>query len=158
MENKNVGGLIIGISIIIGLIVLIFNQGLKKIVETTCDHGTSCTMYSTIGIQTAISLTIAGIILVIGLVIMFTKPKETIIVKKVKEKKKKLNLKGLNEKEKEVVKILQRESNGMFQADLKEKLGIGKVGMTRLLDKLEAKELIERKRRGMNNFVVLRNQ
>jgi uncharacterized membrane protein len=37
-----------------------------------------------------------------------------------------------------------------------EKLGIGKVGITRLLDKLEAKQLIERKRRGMNNVVVLR--
>ena len=41
--------------------------------------------------------------------------------------------------------------------DLKEKLQIGKVGMTKLLDKLEAKELIERKMRGMNNFVVLRD-
>jgi uncharacterized membrane protein len=38
-----------------------------------------------------------------------------------------------------------------------EKLGVGKVGITRLLDKLEAKQLIERKRRGMNNVVVLRN-
>ena len=37
-----------------------------------------------------------------------------------------------------------------------EKLNIGKVGITRLLDKLEAKQLIERKRRGMNNIVVLR--
>ena len=37
-----------------------------------------------------------------------------------------------------------------------EKLDIGKVKTTRLLDKLEAKQLIERKRRGMNNIVVLR--
>jgi len=35
-------------------------------------------------------------------------------------------------------------------------LGIGKVGLTRLLDKLEAKQLIERKRRGMNNIVLLK--
>jgi uncharacterized membrane protein len=45
----------------------------------------------------------------------------------------------------------------MFQSTLMEKLGIGKVGITRLLDKLEAKQLIERKRRGMNNIVVLKN-
>jgi len=38
-----------------------------------------------------------------------------------------------------------------------EKLGIGKVGITRLLDKLEAKQIIERKRRGMSNIVVLKN-
>ena len=37
-----------------------------------------------------------------------------------------------------------------------EKLSVGKVGLTRLLDKLEAKQIVERKRRGMNNFVVLK--
>ena len=45
----------------------------------------------------------------------------------------------------------------MFQADVMEKIGIGKVGMTRLLDKLEAKQIIERKRRGMNNMIVLKD-
>ena len=38
-----------------------------------------------------------------------------------------------------------------------EKLGTGKVGITRLLDKLESKQIIERKRRGMNNVVVLKD-
>ena len=37
-----------------------------------------------------------------------------------------------------------------------EKLEIGKVGMTRILDKLESKDIVERKRRGMNNVVVLK--
>ena len=37
-----------------------------------------------------------------------------------------------------------------------ERLNTGKVKITRLLDKLEAKDLIERKRRGMNNIVVLK--
>jgi len=157
MENKNVGWLIVGIAIVIGIIVFIFNQGLKSIVEDTCTHGTSCSMFDTIAIQTWISLAIAGIILVIGLVIMFTKPKERIIIKKVKEKKKKLDLSGLDKDEKKVIALLQNENGAMFQADLKEKLEIGKVKMTRLLDKLEAKQLIERKRRGMNNIVILRN-
>ena len=71
---------------------------------------------------------------------------------------KKLNLKGLNKEEKTVIELLKKENGGMFQADLKEKINIGKVGMTRLLDKLEAKQLVERKRRGMNNIVVLKNQ
>ena len=45
----------------------------------------------------------------------------------------------------------------MFQSALMEKIDIGKVKMTRLLDKLEAKQFIERKRRGMNNIVVLKD-
>jgi len=157
MENKNAGWLIIGISILIVIIVLIFNMGLKTIVGQTCGHGPTCTMFDTIALQTYISLTIAGIILVIGLVLMFVKPKEKIIVKKIKERKKKLNLKGLNAKEMKVVRMLQSENGAIFQRTLMEKLDIGKVGMTRVLDKLESKDIIERKRRGMNNIVVLKN-
>ncbi len=157
MENKNVGLLIIGIAVVIGIIVWIFNSALTSIVGQTCTHGSSCSMYDTISTQTLLSLSIAGIILIIGLFIMFTKPKEKIIIKTKKEKKKKLNLSGLDKKEKEIMEILQKENGAIFQRTLMEKLDIGKVGITRLLDKLEAKQLIERKRRGMNNIVVLRD-
>ena len=44
----------------------------------------------------------------------------------------------------------------MFQADLIDKSGLGKVKISRILDRLEGKGLIERKRRGMNNIVVFK--
>jgi len=157
MENKNVGWLIIGISIILGIIIWIFNIGLKNIVGETCTHGPTCSMFDTIAVQTWISIAIAGIILIIGVVIMFVKPKEKIIFKKVKEKKKNLDLSRLDKDEKQVIKLLQGENGAIFQRTLMEKLEIGKVGMTRLMDKLEAKQLIERKRRGMNNIIVLKD-
>ena len=157
MENKNVGWLIIGIAIVMVIVVLLFDSVLKDAIGLTCSHGPTCEMYTNVNVQKWISLSIVGIIVVIGLVIMFTKPKEKIIIKKIKEKKKKLDLNGLDKDEKEVVRLLQDESGGMFQADLMEKLEIGKVKTTRLLDKLEAKQLIERKRRGMNNIVILKN-
>ncbi len=156
MENKNVGLLLIGIAIVMVIIVLIFNNALKNIVGQTCPHGPSCTMYDTIRTQTYLSLSIVAVVFVIGLVIMFTKPKEKIIIKNIKEKKKKLNLDGLEKDEKKVIDLLLSENKAMFQSELMEKLSIGKVKATRLLDKLEAKQLIERKRRGMNNIVVLK--
>jgi uncharacterized membrane protein len=157
LENKNVGFLIIGVAIIIGVIVWIFNSALTNIVGATCSHGPSCTMYDTIKTQTWLSLSIAGVILFIGIFIMFIKPKEKIIIKTKREKKKRLDLSGLDANEKRVIEILQGENGAIFQSTLMEKLGIGKVGITRLLDKLEAKQLVERKRRGMNNIVVLKN-
>ena len=157
MENKSVGLLIIGIAIAMVVIVFLFNSVLKENLGLTCTHGSSCGMYSDLNVQTWISLSIVAIILIIGLVIIFNKPKEKVIVKKIKEKKKKLDLNGLDKREKEVINILQSENGTMFQATLMEKLGVGKVGITRLLDKLEAKQLIERKRRGMNNIVILRD-
>ena len=161
MENKHVGWLIIGIAIVMAIIVGIFNSALNTIVGTTCSHGSECTMYNTIQTQTGLSLAIVAVVLVIGMFIMFSKPKieikEKIIVKTIKDKKKKLNLNGLDKDEKSVMNLLLKEGKAVFQADLMEKLEIGKVKTTRLLDKLEAKQLVERKRRGMNNIVVLKD-
>lgn len=156
MKNKNVGFLISGLALVIFLIIGIFNSGLKEIVSQTCSHGPTCTMYNTISMQTWLSVAIASIILIIGVVFIFLKESERIIVKKVKQKEKKIDVSKLEKDEKEVVRILQEEGGAIFQSSLMEKLESGKVKITRLLDKLEAKQIIERKRRGMNNIVVLR--
>lgn len=157
MENKQVGWLIVGIGIVMVAVVLMFNYVIKDAIGATCSHGPTCGMYQGIAIQTWISISIVVIILIIGFVIMFTKPKEKIVVRKVKEKKKKLKLEGLDKDEKKIVDLLLKEDKAIFQADLMEKLEIGKVKTTRLLDKLEARQLIERKRRGMNNIIVLKD-
>jgi uncharacterized membrane protein len=157
VENKKVGLIVVGIAILMAVIVLIFNFTLKDITSQSCSMGTECSMYNAITIQTAVSFSIVAIIFIIGTVIFFSKPKEKIIVKFKKEKKKKLNFEGLEQNEKNAISIIQNENGAMFQKDLMEKLNIGKVGITRLLDKLEAKQLIERKRRGMNNIVVLKD-
>lgn len=156
MKNKNVGFLIIGIFILILIVIVIFNQGLKSIVSETCSHGPSCTMYSTINTQTYLSLVVAAFVLIIGLFLVFSKEHERIIFKTIKDKKRKLSLEGLDNEEKQVMNILQNENGAIFQSTLMERLVAGKVKITRLLDKLEAKQLIERKRRGMNNIVVLK--
>lgn len=156
MENKHAGLLIIGISIVVAIIVFIFNSAISNIASAGCGHST-CTMHDAMLVQTWISLSVVAIIFIIGIVIFLTKPKEKIVIKKVKEKKKKASYKGLDKEEKKIVNILIRENKAMFQKTLMEELEIGKVKMTRLLDKLEAKQIIERKRRGMNNIVVLRD-
>ncbi len=160
MENKNVGYILIGVSILLIIIIFLFQTALKEVVASTCtatDHATSCPMNEGINQQTYLSLGIVGLLIIIGIALIFTKPKEKIVIKKFKEKKKKLDLSGLDVKEKEVMKILKKENGTIFQAELMEKLSVGKVGITRLLDKLEAKQIIERKRRGMNNIVVLKD-
>lgn len=162
MENRNVGWILIGLSVLFVIVILLFNTALKDIVATSCslEHDAdSCPMYDTISKQTFLALGIVGLLIIVGFVLIFSKPEEKIVVKTktIKEKKKKIDVSKLDKKEKEVVELLQKENGGMFQADLMEKLEIGKVGLTRLLDKLEAKQIVERKRRGMNNIVVLKS-
>lgn len=164
MENKKVGYLIIGMAIVIGIIVLLFNNALKNIVTATCPHGPACSMYGNIKTQTIVSLVLIGAILIIGLVLVFSKEKERIIVrtKKIKDElaeklkqEKEKNLKLLDKEEKVIYGIIIKEKS-MFQADLVDKSGFSKVKVTRILNRLEGKNLIERKRRGMNNIVILR--
>jgi len=88
---------------------------------------------------------------------MFSKQSEKIIVKKVKEKTKPrtYNLSSFKPEEKKVFNIV-RENKTIFQADLIDKSGFGKVKVSRILDRLEGNNLVERKRRGMTNVVVLK--
>jgi uncharacterized membrane protein len=159
MENKHVGFLVIGVAILLIIIIFLFQTALKEIVVASCgaEHATVCPMNNSITQQTYLSLAIVGILIVIGFVLIFTEPKEKIIIKKIKERKKRIDLSKLDKDEKRVINLLLKENKAMFQATLKEKLDVGKVKLTRLLDKLEAKQLVERKRRGMNNLVVLKD-
>ena len=159
MENKTVGWIILGITVLIVIIIFLFNGALKEIVKSTCtgEHALTCPMYTTINDQTYLTLAIAGILFIFGLALLFSKPKERIIVKKIKEKKinRKIDLSGFRPEERQVFKLVQ-ESGAVFQADLIEKTGFGKAKMSRIIDRIEGKGLVERKRRGMTNVVVLK--
>ncbi len=75
MENKKVGGLILGIGIAVGIIVWIFNYSLKEIVNSSCTHGDTCSMHTTMNAQLWLSWAIVAIILAVGLYIMYSKPR-----------------------------------------------------------------------------------
>lgn len=63
---------------------------------------------------------------------------------------------SLDGEEKAVYQAIVESSGSIYQSDLVKKTGYTKVKTTRTLDKLESKGLIERRRRGMTNIVVLK--
>ena len=148
MENKYVGYILVGIAVLLIVIIFLYDGALKEIVKNSCgtEHSITCPMNQTINEQTYLALAIVGLLILVAVVLIFSKPREKVIVHEkkilVKEKKKKLDVSGLEDKEKKLVRELQAENGTMFQADLMEKMEIGKVGMTRLLDKLEAKQIV----------------
>ncbi len=70
-------------------------------------------------------------------------------------RKAKIPLDKLEPDERKLVSAVQ-EAGAIFQSELVEKTGFGKVKVTRILDRLEAKGILERKRRGMTNIVVIK--
>jgi uncharacterized membrane protein len=161
MKNKNVGFLITGIAVVIGFIILIFNLGVRNILGGSCSMQ-NCTMYDALTMQTYLSIAIAGVVLVIGLFLIFSKEHERIVIKKVKEKirveekRKPVDYSKLDKDEKIVMKGLEEANGTIFQSDLVEKSGFSKVKVSRILDRLEGRQFLERKRRGMTNVVVLK--
>ncbi len=64
--------------------------------------------------------------------------------------------KGLGAEEAKVFELVSQNNGMLFQNELVDKMQISKVKVTRLLDKLEAKGLVERRRRGMTNIIILK--
>ncbi len=148
MKNRKVGLLILGISAIVGFIIYSFNRALTDIVETTCSHGSECVMWDILRFQTNISIGLMAFIILIGLYLIFF----------TKEKKKLTKTKEitLDQDEKLILEKIKESEGTIFQSDLVEKTDFNKVKVTRILDKLEGRKIIERKRRGMTNVVILK--
>ena len=89
---------------------------------------------------------------------MFSKPKIVEKIKRVEKevRRKVIDYSKLDKDERIIVKIIEESNGGIFQAELVEKSGMDKVKVTRILDRLEGRALLERKRRGMTNIVMLK--
>lgn len=168
MKNRIVGTLIIGIAILIGFIIFSFNNALTNIVSTACTHGTSCPMWGTIDFQTKISMGIMVFVVIIGIYLIFFGKEEKIITKiktvKQQSEPKKITkenyqeiMNGLSGDEKLIFEKLIKAQGTIFQSDLVEKTNLNKVKVTRILDKLEGRGLIERRRHGMTNVIILKH-
>ncbi len=162
MENKNVGYLLLGLSLIIVLIVFMFKSALTSFVDSSCTlaHGGNyCPMYDTITQQTYLALAIVGILIIVSIILIVSKQNEKIIVKtrtvEKKPEKRLIDISSLNKEEKQVLNLII-ENKTIFQGDLIEKTGFNKAKVTRIIDRLEGKGLVERKRRGLTNVVVLK--
>jgi hypothetical protein len=157
METKHVGYLLIVVALLIGFITFIFNSALTEIVSTSCSHGPTCPMWGTIDAQTMVALGITAFILLVGVYLaFFFKAGAAVPMQKPTKEQFAGAMKLLSQDERAIVEKLIEHEGAMFQSDLVDKTGMQKVKVTRLLDRLEGLKLIERKRRGMTNVVILK--
>lgn len=168
MRNKTVGLIIIGIALSMGFIIFSFNRALTSIVNVACSHGPECPMWGTIDFQTNVGIGIMVFVVLVGLYLIFFGKEEKVITKiktiKPQIEQKKITkenyqdvMKSLQDEEKLVFEKVIESEGSIFQSELVEKTSMPKVKVTRILDRLEGKGLVERKRRGMTNVVVLKH-
>jgi uncharacterized membrane protein len=163
MKNKIVGIIVIAIALIIGGMTYYFNSTLSAIHSLTCSMGPSCTANQEINFQTVMGIVFTALLVLAGLYLVFFGQERVEIIKKIREKIKtggKKNydkvIKTLTSEEKKLFNLVLESQGAIFQSELVEKSGFDKVKVSRILDRLEGHQLIERRRRGMTNIVVLK--
>lgn len=163
MRNRIVGVLIIFVALLMGFIIFSFNRAMTEIVNTSCEHGSSCPMWGTIDFQTNVSIAIMSFVIIIGIYLIFfgkeerTPSKEEVKDASIKKEAYEEIMKTLNDEEKIVLENIIDANGTIFQSDLTDKTNFNKVKVTRILDKLEGRGVIERRRRGMTNVVILKH-
>ena len=163
MKSKQLGIVIVILSVVVIIMMLSFKiqldkQQLKACAETCGEMGSdSCTIDSCPfhkGNNNLNWFPILASIMVaglggIGLYLSFSKNEKII-------EQKEYDLSMLDDDEKRVFNFVKEKPDGVYQSEIVEKLELSKVKVTRILDKLGQRNLIERKRRGMTNIVLLR--
>jgi DNA-binding MarR family transcriptional regulator len=173
MRNKYVGIIVVGISLLIGFLVWLFNKSLSTIVNDSCSHGPTCPMWGSISFQTNVGLGLMVFVTVVGLYLIFFAKDDPQIIREVHRETKIVKeqvkprtlskghyrdiLEKLEGDDKKVLSLIIDSEGSVFQSEIVSKIGLTKVKVTRILDRLEGKGLIERKRRGMTNVVILKN-
>ncbi|HNR44392.1 MAG TPA: MarR family transcriptional regulator [Methanofastidiosum sp.] len=163
MRNRIVGVLIIFVALLMGFIIFSFNRAMTEIVNTSCEHGSSCPMWGTIDFQTNVSIAIMSFVVIIGIYLIFFGKEERNPAKgeikdaSIKKEAYEKIMKTLNDEEKTVLERIIDANGTIFQSGLTDETNFNKVKVTRILDKLEGRGIIERRRRGMTNVVILKH-
>jgi uncharacterized membrane protein len=161
LNAKHIGLILLIISIVLFLVFLSSTIEIMKAENIICkeicgpDMNIECPHAKNIPLQGFVGFSIAFVLAGIAMFMIFSGKKYQ---EELTEKEKKLEkiIKTLKDDEKTVYETIKNVGGVMFQSELIEKTGFSKVKISRILDRLEVKGLIERRRRGMSNVVILR--
>ncbi len=168
MRNRLVGYLIIAIALLMGYVIYSYDAAILSLAGSTCSlKGVFCPHEEVSRQLTQINMIILVLVAAIGIYLIFFSKEERIVTKimRVKEQiqPKKITkanyhkiIESLNKDESSVLENIIDSQGSVMQSELADKTGMTKVKITRILDRLEGKGIIERKRRGMTNVVILK--
>ena len=160
ISPRYIGAFLIVLSVALFFVILSFTQQIQNFnqyLHQDCNlPDLICPFKQDVPWQSAAGFSISAIIFAIGALLLITKPSEPPkIIKQAAPAKSKTKPApaSLHPDEKKIYETISA-AGAIFQSELVEKSGMSKVKITRILDKLEASGLVERKRRGMTNVVM----
>ncbi|HJW96857.1 MAG TPA: hypothetical protein VJ485_01710 [archaeon] len=154
---REAGISLIAVSAVLFLIMLSVTGELNKLMYAECAHppGEVCPMESSLPVQSYAGFTLDFVVAGFGGFLIYkSRQSEKFALDRKKETEK--TLKELDGDEKKVYETIAGSDGVVFQSDIVDKTEFPKVKVTRILDRMEHKGLVERRRRGMSNIVLLK--
>jgi uncharacterized membrane protein len=150
MNNRELGLVIAGLGIVMILVMYSLVPIIKNAEQSECgcQSGDTCQYADRMPWQVYLSFSLIAVLFVVSF-FLFTKDKP--------KKKKVVIPENLTDDERKIIDELVKQNGMIFQSEIVEKLDVSKVKVTRILDKLEGRGLIERRRRGMTNAIILKH-
>jgi len=159
IDLKKVGAILIVFSIVLFVVLYFITNliiSLRLDLHETCPlPPESCPYKGSVPTEVLAAFVVDAAMGVLGASLVMTSYRSERMVTKDKTKINE-SIKSLQDDEKKVYDLLVNADGFMFQHDLMQKTGYSKVKISRILDKLEIRGIVERRRRGMANIVVLK--
>ncbi len=160
MNTKTIGIIFILFAVVLAIFTAWLTEDLKKLnaflhkdctlPADVCPFNTLVPSESIVGFSISVIMAAFGVLLIII-------SRKDVKGKMVESRKIEDAVKMLVGDEKIVYDTIVASEGTIFQTQLVEKSGLDKVRVSRVLDKLEGRGLIERKRHGMSNVIVIRH-
>lgn len=159
-SKMNKFGMLIAVLALIGLSILTYNSytiAVKDHQECTLvrDDVGSCTVIGHVPLESYIGIFALLIVICVGVYTVYYSRNASKSMEHSNENISE-NVKNLSDEEKKLYEIIKSKEGAAFQTDLVKETGFSKVKVSRLIDKMELKGIVERRRRGMSNVVVLK--
>ena len=163
MENKKLGGIILGIGVVATILAFSFIGVLGK--QTTalqCYPTNECQRVESLLGLSHIAVGLISFIGALGIYLLFFSTSEEAILRRLEEEKNKklemdkfdLILKAMDENEQKVLKAI-KEQDGITQSTLKFRADLSKAKISQILTDFERKNLIIRELKGKTYAVHL---
>lgn len=151
LKPKQIGLALIFVAIALAFLVFSYSINIIKANAQACGCAGGCPHAMGLPLQSLFGIVIIVVLAFLSYSLIVSSRKITEVKEELAKKVSKLQ-----GEERSIYNAIMEADGAMLQSEIVDKLKLSKVKVTRLLDKLEGKGLIERRRRGMTNLVLLK--
>ena len=152
---RHVGLAVTAIAVVTFFLLIWFLNELSDMSHASCTCGDTCQMQH-FEVPPLFYVGLLGVCLLLLLGMLLLLQGGQLFGEEDRSRRWRKNVGKLGGEEQAVYQLIADADGTLFQSEIVEKTGLSKVKVTRTLDRLEAKQLVERRRHGLTNIVLLK--